>query len=296
MSKVIDLLTPNYNYYPYVRKTLFPVIVQAGVGGTGSNLVPQIAQMLTSFGDKAMYVLADGDQVEEKNLKNQLYVSTNIGKSKADILAKRYRAAYNINIGCFNEYIEDLRTLRNLFSTDYVNIGGTYREHVVILPILISCVDNNFSRQLFHEFFESVPTLLYIDVGNESAVVPKDFMQRPKDKWTKEEIEAYNESGWTGQVVAGLKRNGKTILEPVASLYPDILEDQDTIKPSTVSCEQIVSSDPQRLLTNKTAALAVLNYLYELMECGTISKHKTVFHAKKGYMQSVPLPEETPTY
>lgn len=110
--------------------------------------------------------------------------------------------------------------------------------------------------------FEEVPNILYIDSGNESVVVPADFPNRSKDQWNEEERESYNNSGWTGQVVCGLKLKGETLLEPVASRFPEILEDNDTIKkPSEMSCEELSSSDPQRLLTNRMAAIAVCTYI-----------------------------------
>lgn len=290
--KTLDLLRPNYNYYPYVRKKLFPIVVQVGVGGTGSNLAQQVAQMLSLFKGNSYYVLADADIIEKKNLQNQLYVESNVGKSKAEVLAKRYSAAYNLSIAAYDKgFVEDIETLKSLFSIDFREYGG-YREEMRILPILIGCVDNNYTRKLFHKFFHSVPTILYIDSGNDSAVVPKDYPRRPKEQWSKDEWNAYNESGWTGQVVAGLRINHRTILEPVADRFPDILEDDDEIKKSEMSCEELNSSDPQRLLTNRMAAMAVCTYLSELFECGTLSNSMTVFHAKKGYMRSEPVADD----
>jgi len=286
MSGMIDLLQGDFDSFSR-RKKLFPIIVQVGVGGTGSNLAQQVAQMLGMYNGPSYYCIADRDEIEKKNLRNQLFVESNVGKKKADILAQRYSAAYKINIASYSqEFIEDISTLMNLFNTDYMDFDGTYSDYK-ILPILLGCVDNNFTRKIFHQFFEYVPNILYIDSGNESAVVPSDFATRPKEKWTEEELTAYNESGWTGQVVCGLKLKGKTILEPVASRFPEILEDDDDFKkPSELSCEELSSSDPQRLLTNRLAAMACSTYLTELLECGTISNSMTVFHAKKGYMRS----------
>ncbi len=288
VGNVIDLLKKEYSNSE--RKKLYPIIVQVGVGGTGSNLAQQVAQMMSLFGQQGYYCLADFDEIERKNLKNQLFVEANVGKKKADILAKRYSAAYNINISSYTEkFVEDVSTLLNLFNVDYQKIEGFVSSYTV-LPILIGCVDNNYTRKIFHQLFEQVPNLLYLDSGNESAVVPSDFPQRPKEKWTDEELTAYNESGWTGQVVCGLKLKGETILEPVASRFPEILEDDDEIKkPSEMSCEELSSSDPQRLLTNRMAAMAVCTYITELFECGTISNSMSVFHAKKGYMRSEPI-------
>lgn len=290
MSKVIDLLVSDNTQG---RKSLYPIIVQVGVGGTGSSLAQQVAQMMTLYEQEGYYCLADFDEIERKNLNNQLFVEGNIGKKKADILAKRYGAAYRIDISSYTEsFVEDIETLTNLFNVDYQKISG-YSDTRIILPILIGCVDNNYSRKLFHELFEQVPNLLYIDSGNESTLVPSDFPARSKTDWTEEERNAYNDSGWTGQVVCGLRLKGETILEPVASRYPEILEDADDFrKPSDLSCEELSSSDPQRLLCNRMAAMAVCTYLTELFECGTISNSKTVFHAKRGYMQSEPINNE----
>ena len=290
MGNAIDLLKRDEFYSNSVRKNLYPIIVQVGVGGTRSNLAQQIAQMMSLFGQEGYYCLADYDEIEQKNLRNQLFVEKTIGKKKSDILAQRYSSAYNINIASYSEkFVEDISVLMNLFNIDYQKISG-YSSDVKILPILIGCVDNNFTRKIFHQLFEEVSNILYIDSGNESAVVPGDFPQRPREKWTDEEWTAYNESGWTGQVVCGLKIKGETILEPVASRFPEILEDNDEIKkPSEMSCEELSSSDPQRLLTNRMAAMAVCTYITELFECGTISNSMTVFHAKKGYMRSVSI-------
>ncbi|MFE7064201.1 ThiF family adenylyltransferase [Sutcliffiella sp. NPDC057660] len=294
MTKVIDLLRPNSDYYPYNRKTLYPVIVQLGVGGTGSNVAQQLTQMLMMYGKNSIYCLADFDTIEKKNIGNQLFVESNIGKKKADILAKRYSHAYGIQIHSYTKgYVEDVDTLKSLFNTDYINYTGS---EVRVLPILLGCVDNNYTRKICHQLFEKVPNLLYIDSGNEHAVVPSDFRTRPKEEWTEDEVRAYHESGWTGQVCAGLKIGGKVILEPVASRYTEILEDNDEIKPSLLSCEELSASDPQRLMTNKMAALAMCSYLSELFECGTISKSLTVFHASKGFMKSEPLHEDTPSF
>ncbi|WP_201715490.1 ThiF family adenylyltransferase [Rossellomorea arthrocnemi] len=282
---MINLLESEHTHSN--KKKLFPIIVQCGVGGTGSNLSQQLAQMLTMFKQNAYYLLADPDHIEQKNINNQLFTASTVGKKKAEVLAKRYAAAYNLNIHSFTEgFVEDTNTLLSLYNTNYIDIPGDNYD-TMILPILIGCVDNNYSRRVFHEFFEKSPTILYIDAGNESTTIPADFLQRPKDKWTYSEVEAYNESGWTGQVVAGLKIKGKTILEPVATRFPDIMEeDPDEIKPSELSCQELVASEPQRLGVNKMAAMGISLYLSELFECGTLSNSMTVFHAKRGYMQS----------
>jgi hypothetical protein len=288
---MIDLLKREHGQKE--RKKLFPLAVIVGAGGTGSNLIQQFAQMYQSYRNDGFLLLADPDGIEEKNMTNQLFTPGTIGRKKAEVLAKRYSAAYNLNIHSYTEgYIESVELLKSLYSTEYINIPNYSRYDMMVLPILIGCVDNNWTRRIFHEFFEKVPTLLYLDAGCESATVPADFSTRTKDHWTEEEIAAYNDSGWTGQIVAGLKIKGKTILEPAAVRFPDIMDDYDNeIRPSELSCQELSASDPQRLNTNRMAALGLSTYLSEIFECGTLSNCMTVFHARKGYMQSESVPE-----
>jgi hypothetical protein len=279
---IIDLKQGKYG-----NKRIFPYIVQIGTGGTGGYVVQQVAQMLSIFNIPAKYVIADYDVIESKNLRNQLYIQKDVGKKKAEVLAQRYRAAYQIDIASYtHSYVEDVETLDSLFQTDYL---GVYAPNVVYLKIIISCVDNNFSRKVFHQYFlQEEGNLLYLDVGNESVTLPEQ-RDKPKEQWTEEELQNFNNSGYTGQVVAGLKLNGKIITKPVAMVFPDILEDNDEIAPSQLSCTELLASEPQRLITNRYAAMAVCTYLNEIFSEGTLSNHITFFHAKRMYMRTEPI-------
>lgn len=273
----------------YEVKKLYPFIVQIGTGGTGGYILQNLAQMLGTTGIQHTYVVADPDIIEEKNLKNQLFLQDEIGLKKADVLASRYSDAYSIDIGSFSEcYIESVEALMSLFNREYMQ---SISSETKLIPILISAVDNNYSRQIMDSFFNTVKDSVYIDAGNEATNVPSDWQSRPKSDWTKEELEAFNNSGWSGQVVTGLKLNGEVIMTPVAQEFPDILTDMDSIKPSGLSCSEISASEPQRLIVNKFSALAVTNIINEIIDNQGISNHITFFHSKKGYMRSIPYKE-----
>lgn len=271
---------------------LFLHVVQVGTGATGGQLVQMIAQMLSTMSVSGKFVIADADIVETKNLQNQLFIQKDVGKPKAEVLAQRYRAAYQVNIASYTEkYVEDLETLDNLFNADYCSArgyGATY------LPILISCVDNKFSRKLFNDYFEKTKgTFIYIDVGNEGVILPEEA-DKPRKDWTAEEIETYKKSGYTGQVVAGIKHNGRVITEPLASIFPGVLDvTENDVAPSTISCGEVIASEPQRLITNRYAALCTATYLNELFSEGTLSNHITFFHASRMYMRSEPIKAPT---
>jgi len=131
-------------------------------------------------------------------------------------------------------------------------------------------------------------TAIYIDAGNEATRVPGDWRTRDKKDWTEAELEDYRNSGWSGQVVTGVNLN-LFKQAPVAEMFPDILEDDDEIRPSELSCTELTASEPQRLIVNKFAALSIANILTQIVEDFTISSHITFFHAKKGYMRTTDL-------
>lgn len=89
-------------------------IVLIGGGGTGSRLIPSLAQLvrtqLRKFNplafriDLPIYII-DGDIVEEKNLMRQLFVRPDVGRNKAVVLAERYSMAFGIPITPVPHYL-----------------------------------------------------------------------------------------------------------------------------------------------------------------------------------------------
>lgn len=283
MNKVDILKSAKDNWYDY--KNLYPFIVQVGVGGTGGYLAQHIAQLLGTSGKKASYVIADPDVIEEKNLRNQMFLKSEVGLKKADVIARRYSAAYGIDIGVYSDsYVESPKQLKSLFSMEYMTYES-YSTHKLFLPIIVGCVDNHYTRHVIYDLFREMKTGIWIDVGNESTVVPSDWRTRPKSQWSEEELEAYCKSGWSGQVVTGVHLN--LFRQDSIAELDQIEMDEDTLRPSELSCAELSASEPQRLIVNKFAALAVANILTEIIEEHSISSHITFFHAKKGYMRSI---------
>jgi len=279
---LLELTTDNYS----TPKAIYPYIIQVGTGGTGGYLVQHIAQMLGISKHNASYTIVDPDVIENKNLGNQLFLAEEVGLKKADVLASRYSEAYGVDIGSYSEaFIESVEQLNKFFTTEYLKIPNFGRDSVLFLPIIIGCVDNHYTRKILHEFFEGSARSIYIDAGNESTTVPSDWQERPKKDWTAEELHSFNESGWTGQVVTGVKL-GTFNQAPVAEVFPDILMDNDSIRPSELSCTELSASEPQRLIVNKFAAMTISNILSQIVEEATITTHLTCFHTKTGYMRS----------
>lgn len=90
-------MATNFTFQlPYIPQT----VVIFGCGGTGSRLIPAIAQLMSTLTTLIApeMVLVDFDEVEEKNLSRQNFAKPDIGKNKAQALAARYSKAYDLKI------------------------------------------------------------------------------------------------------------------------------------------------------------------------------------------------------
>ena len=97
----------------------FPVscpihIVMIGCGGTGGHIAPHLYRLLYSVFRPSTVILCDGDLVEKKNLVRQNFVSCDLGRNKAEVLAERYSAAFGMECRYVPRYIESEAELRQL--------------------------------------------------------------------------------------------------------------------------------------------------------------------------------------
>jgi hypothetical protein len=223
-------------------------IVQVGCGGTGGYVQYFLSRLLYSLNYKPGYVLCDGDVVERKNLLRQNFIEGDLGENKAYKLAFRYGSVYGLKIEYVDSYIEDAEMLLKLLPDDHNNIS-----------LLLGCVDNNKSRQVFHEVFETMENIIYIDSGNDET---------------------------TGQVVCGVKYKGKVLLPPLGEVYPDVLEDTDSIFKSEESCEDNIVKEPQDIATNILAGQIVFGYVNNLITRKKLKVHMTTFSSETATARS----------
>lgn len=244
----------------YSSSGIFFNIIQIGTGGTGGYLVQRLSKLLYALKKKDnlfrfSYKLVDGDRVESSNLLRQPFIEEDLQLPKAQVLAERYEGAYGIPILYKNEYIETSKDITNMIYGE-----SSYFHHHI--PVILGCVDNNATRQILHEVFQELPNIVYIDSGIESM-----------------DEEGSKDSGYSGQVVCGMKLREKLFLSPVGEVYSDILEDKDSRLP-TQACGQNVVYQPQRMQTNEMAALIMNGYLNTLLSDHEIVSHYTNFNAR----------------
>ncbi|WP_413079136.1 hypothetical protein [Solibacillus isronensis] len=128
-----------------------------------------------------------------------------------------------------------------------------------------------------HEYFMQADNLLYIDVGVEGVRVKEEF---DKDIPFQQVADLIADSGFSGQVVAGLKVKGEVVVPPVGLLYPDILEDHDSVFP-TQSCAETINN-PQRVETNRYAAEMTNVLINNLLHKGVLIQNEITFNSRDG--------------
>lgn len=228
-------------------KTAPVKIIVLGAGGTGGYVIPHLYRLGYASKHPTRIIVCDGDVVESKNLIRQNFVEQDIGRNKAQVLAERYATAFGIECEYRPEFIETREELDALTEPGYVPYG---REMQGV--ILLGCVDNNKSRQLCHQVFQSKRNLVYIDSGNGEH---------------------------TGQVVCGVRQKGRTLYKPIGSLYPEILKSEDKF-PSELSCADRAVSAPQSVTANLTAATAMVSFLYDLLIAGDLKTRYVTFSSR----------------
>lgn len=255
-------------------------IALVGVGGTGGYILQSLMRVLKNFDIRGLLTIADGDEVEEKNLLRQNFIECDIAKKKVEVLSRRYSNVYDMDMRTVGTYVEDLEAVENLFVLG--RSDWNYWPGRNVQRVLIGAVDNNRTRQLFHGYFCSCNDLIYIDAGNDGVLpISEDVSE-----------EDALESGYSGQVVVGVKAKGRVILPPVGWVYPNILEQSEVDFFPSQACGQTVVNHPQRMQTNLMAANVVLGYLNTLLSEGKLISHYTNFNARNQVMRPEYITQE----
>lgn len=253
-------------------------IVQVGCGGNGGYITQRLAKLVSSLtrnSDQTSfdYTLVDFDVVEDKNLQRQPFLPKDLNKNKAKVLAERYGMAYQYPVFYREQYVESVEELKDCFRShqdSFINLDGR-----IVYRVLIGAVDNHASRKVMHDFFMSDLNIIYIDCGVDGILL----------EGTEEEK---TRSGYAGHCVVGLHKEG-VLLPPVGYVYPDILEDTESLLPSQ-SCGQNIVSQPQRMQTNEMAALITMGYLNQLFAERRLYHHYTNFNALTHSSRPVLIP------
>ena len=226
---MIKIDTMNY------RKIDIAII---GTGGTGSHLISFLTQLIGNdkrLRDAVRLILVDEDVVEEKNLRTQKFLKTDVNYCKSEVLADRYSSIYGMNISYIDKYVNDTEDVRKVFD------GSCY---AATNKILISCVDNNKARRVLDEYFNEFSgyeSFVYIDTGNSSGQGERH-----------------------GQSIVGYRRGDNVILPSISS-YCSL---EDEVEDKMLSCGEQILRSIQNIGANITSATTVFNILNSILcEC-----------------------------
>lgn len=162
-----------------------------------------------------------------KNLVRQNFIQPDVGKFKAEVLAKRYSRAFGVEVSFVNEYLTDLEMFEDLLK-DFPRRN---------IPVLVGAVDNNKTREILNAYHKKHGGF-YIDGGNEEVA---------------------------GQVVLGFKSNdSRPQLPSIVDLYPEVGDGQDKL-PTELSCAEASESAPQNIMTNIVASTIMMSYLNKIL-------------------------------
>lgn len=243
-------------------------VVMLGAGGTGAHIAPHLYRLLYALERPVKFIICDGDNVEPKNLVRQNFTQADLGENKARVIAERYSEAFGLETSYVPSFIESVERLEELVKPEVIYTGRyvhngegglLVRETVPELVILIGAVDNNRSRKLCHEVFLQARDLIYIDSGN---------------------------GEYTGQIVCGVRRAGKTFYKPVGMLYPEVNDPEDLF-PTEVSCAEASVSAPQTIVANLMAATAVVTMIYNILVMGDNTVQQTTFSTRSVNIRSM---------
>jgi PRTRC genetic system ThiF family protein len=265
----------SLNSYPKVENILL-----IGCGGTGGHVVPHLCRYISVINasqreqdgvrDEIRLFLADGDLVEQKNLLRQHFITPDIAKNKAAVLAERYAAAFGIQIAVIPRDLEAL--------TDFEFFNNS-RRRTDRSDLIIGCVDNNASRKLIYDWFIGKANEnedgfswrghFWVDAGNEEKAgqVVCGYSPPSRGSYSSEKVRVEA----TADVV-----DGEFSLPSVVELYPELLNDEGGFN-SELSCSERAMSAPQNMQTNVTAATLVMNFAQKVINGDEIKSHAIEF-------------------
>lgn len=225
-------------------------VLVIGAGGTGGHLVPNLSRFIAVVNSerstRVRLILADGDVVEEKNLRRQNFVKQDLNQNKAEVLAKRYSRAFGVEIVAVAKDIETCNQIYNL----------TTGQHGFII---VGCVDNIASRKVIADAMLNVyRERFWIDCGNEEK--------------SGQVIMGHYTDSYSPYAISYDSFSTPNVFE----MYPSML-DEDTSFNSELSCAERAQSAPQNMQTNVTAANIAMNYIQKIILREPIMSHGVTF-------------------
>lgn len=232
-------------YKPNTQKKYGIIII--GAGGTGSWL----SSYLSKLQDRLHSVtLVDGDVVEPKNLSRQNFMRMDIGKNKADVVARAASRMITDEVAFVYSAIPE-------FITTPEELGGVVKRvaNDGAIPIIAGAVDNNASRKIVHDFVTTYDKeVVWVDGGNSER---------------------------RGQVIVMPKNEKGEVLDGFYSpfeLHDEFnVIDGDERRPDQISCAEQSESAPQNIAANVLSATTMFMLINKIVAGETVLVNELFF-------------------
>jgi hypothetical protein len=224
---------------------MFTSALVIGCGGTGAQLIPQLARLLQYHRNSNVNLLtiADGDDLEPRNLERQPYASVHCGQNKAAALSAICLESFGLPTACHEDFVD----------ADYFN---SWLDQSVS-PLVVCCSDNDATRKLTLSEIVNRRNGIWVSPGNSDGL---DSIK--------------------GQVLWSGFHEGQQVGIDLAEIYPNLSSPSDVV-PSKGGCMAEAPSRPQLLCANSLAAAWTLAVIQNLLD-GTLyqTSHGVWFNAR----------------
>ena len=158
-----------------------------GTGGTGGWFMPKLIKILNDahakfLVNKLEVILIDGDTVELKNLARQNFVSSDVGKNKAEVMCNRYAPHLHSNLSMY--YVDKFVANKTIISKYPAEQQEKFVDINTLMPVqmkrtsgdylVINFIDNAITRKVIHNRIAELSNNAYhfnniiFDVANNS--------------------------------------------------------------------------------------------------------------------------------
>lgn len=249
----LSLLLPN-------EPTINLVLV--GCGGTGSWLAPSIARigrnLRDSFGKKVKIAFVDPDRVEEKNCYRQNFCLAEVGRFKAETLARRYGLAWGMEI---EAYLTPIGTVS-------INFRG--------LIVVCGCVDNPAARLDIMKKVSGqyLPDTWWLDCGNWQDAGQVLLGSGERKPTMENALKFRNTCSW---------------LPLPSEQHPELVEVTRTVQPETRgswSCAEMMVESSQGMAINQRMAAEATDYLVRMLVTKDLRRYATYIDLQSGACRS----------
>lgn len=252
---------------PHELRRRVVTIDLAGVGGTGSLLLPELARLhiaLQGMQHPGLHVTVwDPDYVSEPNIGRTVFGPSDLFHSKSETITTRVNVTYGLM----------WRSQPEAYQHPYWHV----ERRGAPPDVVITAVDRlrpraDLYRQMLHS--NAAPPRYWMDLGNGEE--------------TGQVI--LGEPDWLGDLLEGCTNPGrKERLRTVVDLFPDMLERAELEEDEPDSCSLAGALARQALPINRHMATWGFELLWRLFRDGGLDYHGCFVNARTGRVNPLPI-------